>query len=143
MSTTPTPKPIHKYKYKVPNFGKALEKEYPPVKSTTTQNDWERRFHKRFNFKKGQSISWYANLPTDAKLDDVLCFIRKELADARKEECRQRLFTIDGLKKTCGICGVIKETAFHKDASQSHDGCENNYNKAIDDVLTTLRKEQG
>lgn len=103
--------------------------------STTTQNDYKTRY----------------DFITPAELDSgtvkpVIRYTKQELdravADARKEECRQRLFTIDGLKKTCGICGVIKETAFHKDASQSHDGCENNYNKAIDDVLATLRKEQ-
>jgi hypothetical protein len=102
--------------------------------STTTQNDWETEFRYKF---EGANVTISSRM-----MDSLVADIHKIVADARKEECRQRLFTIDGLKKTCGICGVIKETAFHKDASQSHDGCENNYNKAIDDVLATLRKEQ-
>lgn len=100
--------------------------------STTTQNEWEKEHGIVTMAFMGKT--WFEE-------ESAKRFYLKKVADARKEECRQRLFTIDGLKKTCGICGVIKETAFHKDASQSHDGCENNYNKAIDDVLATLRKE--
>ncbi len=103
--------------------------------STTTQNDWEEIFDLRFPCRHHA-----AQCAGDCN-DRIKDFIRKELADARKEGYEQRMFTIDSLKKTCRICGVIEETAFHKDASQSHDGCENNYNKAIDDVLSTLRKE--
>ena len=106
--------------------------------STTTQNDWAERFDKEF-----PNLRMYYSDGLAPCEDDVKAFIAKELADARKEGHEQRIFTIDSLKKTCKHCGVVKETAFHKDASQSHDGCENNYNKAIDDVLATLRKEQG
>lgn len=102
--------------------------------STTTQNDWAKRFEEMNRNCDG--AYGCGQFPPEVER-----FIAKELADARKEGHEQRIFTIDSLKKTCKHCGVVKETAFHKDASQSHDGCENNYNKAIDDVLATLRKE--
>lgn len=98
--------------------------------STTTQNDWEKRFHERFNFKKGQSISWDANLPTDAKLDDVLCFIRKELADAREEVIREVETQRDLLEATM------------KDSERKSGYYLSGLVRLSMAILATLRKEQ-
>lgn len=82
MSKTPTPKHTDRYKARVPNFGKILESEYPPVKSKTpTQNDWEDEI---------KDMLCDAGLkPIHFKLNNsgvrILNRIKKELADARKE----------------------------------------------------------
>lgn len=96
MSKTPTPKHTDRYKARVPNFGKILESEYPPVKSKTpTQNDWEKQLDQLLADLHSNIASIYKTrfIPEVIKKrltsghisKEIFSLVRKELADARRE----------------------------------------------------------
>jgi len=109
----------------------------PMTKNSETHTDWDKRFDKRFPLEGGIWV-------LERHRNEVRNFIAKELADARKEvknDYDNRMFTIDSLKRTCKHCGVIRGVKLHED-TDSHDRYQIGYNKAIDDVLATLREEE-
>lgn len=85
MSKTPTPKHTDRYKARVPNFGKILESEYPPVKSKTpTQNDCAKKAR---DYVLSKSESGAYDLTED--IETEILELTRLLADATKEGYKQ------------------------------------------------------
>jgi len=127
--------------------------------SNSTQNDCEKLVKKIeeqilelfIDDKKGQfqyKGKWYSPIwgcdTINFIVDVIFTLVDSELSDARREvknDYDNRMFTIDSLKRTCKHCGVIRGVKLHED-TDSHDRYQIGYNKAIDDVLATLREEE-
>jgi len=100
------------------------------VKKDSTQNDWEKRYEEFITFVTNEK-NWIDGKPVWKEYkyvtlaNAIMDFIRKELADARREVIKD----VEKMKKTGWDLSKI-----------DYGFIDQGYNQAISDVLATLRK---
>lgn len=116
--------------------------------SNSTQNDWEKRYDEFITFVTNEK-NWIDGRPVWKEYKYVTLanaikyFIRKELADARREVIekiekiphKEIIIETKGGQVNCHDCKMLPKSPFCRHAQGWNDACRH--------ILATLREEEG